>query len=110
MELAPGEKVTTPEPIYYECHITISPLTTLHQRAVAQRDCCTPFKFKVAELMMQKKDPHKLDSFITGHGKDYDELMIRGKEVCKALEQAGAEIWRFKIEAVLYDERMKPAT
>lgn len=39
--------------LYYECHITIEPL--FEDRLDQLRLICSHFKFKVADLLMQKK-------------------------------------------------------
>jgi hypothetical protein len=95
-------------PKYYECHITIEP--AFGERLAEIKRIVHPWKFKVADLLMQKRgedtpERSKFDTFCTGHSKDSFEDLKRRMVSCQmALIAADFKVWRSKIEAVLYDE------
>lgn len=95
---------------YYECHITIEPV--FGDRLEAFQKLCELFKFRVAKLLMQKERDSQgsrsdKDSFCTGHSLTYEDMDLRMKELTIALQTAGFEVWRRKIEYVIYDEKCK---
>jgi hypothetical protein len=94
--------------MYYEAHVTIEPVfgTKLRTFKAIARD----YKFRVADLFLQKRSEDKpersrFDSFCTGRGTDYDELKARTVECVLDLHHSGFDVWRYKIEKVLLDER-----
>lgn len=101
-----------PKPIsYYESHITIEPVFGEDLEKVAQ--LAREHSFKVADLLMQKRKTDtpvrsSKDTFCTGRGKDYSDLEGRMMDLAKAIRMAGFDVWRTKIEAILYDVRFKP--
>lgn len=101
----------TPEIKSFEAHITIEPV--FGERFDQFERCCAPYKFKPAELLLQKhREATPLrsnkDSFCTGHDKDYDVLYGRTKALVADLKEAGFEVWRHKIEGIVLDERTPP--
>lgn len=96
--------------IYYECHITLAPV---FGEELDRLKGITEFhRFKVADLLMQrhkheKPELSKKDSFCTGRDVSYDTLFSRMMECSNAMTQNGFQVWRRKIEAVLWDEKFK---
>jgi hypothetical protein len=97
--------------MYYECHITIEPVfgERLEQFAML----CAGRQFKPAKLLMQKRaqdtpERSARDSFCTGHAQELDAIQSRMIGLTDDLVTAGFQVWRRKIEHVVYDERMKP--
>ena len=96
---------------YYECHITIEPVEVSELYKLDH--VLEPFGFKRANLLMQKnrnETPERSDkdTFCTGHSKEYDDIFDRMQQASGQLKSFGFKIWRKKIEAILYDERIQP--
>jgi len=97
-------------PIYYESHVTVEPcfgdeLKTFNQIS-------GQFGFRVADLFLQKDrtvtpERSNKDSFCTGKDKNYEDLKLRMDCLVTKLEKYNIQVWRAKIEAILYDERFK---
>lgn len=101
-----------PEPIYYECHITIESVFGEDLQRV--EEIVSKNGFKLAKLLTQKSGTEKLersnkDTFCTAHSKDYQELHRMMREVRHNLRIAGFKVWRSKIEAILFDEKEGPS-
>jgi len=97
-------------PLYLECHITLEPLCE-DRRAWAE-DLIKPFGFKLAKLLMQKRnvdtpERSKYDTFCTGHAppEQWDKLVMKMTCCIKSLQSAGFKVWRYKIESVMMDSR-----
>ena len=99
-----------PQPTYYESHVTVEPVFGM------QLDILTILAgrhgFKVADLLMlrdrtERAERSDKDSFCTGRGPDYAELYARMNDLRIELVTSGIQVWRCKIEAVLYDQRYK---
>jgi len=98
------------KPLYYESHITIEPvygpeLVKFEYLAKAQG-------YRVARLLLQKdrdSTPERSDkdSFCTGRDKDYDSLHYRMMSLVANLQETGFKVWRYKIESVIFDEKVK---
>lgn len=102
-----------PEPIYYECHITIESVFGEDLQRV--EEIVSKNGFKLAKLLTQKSGTEKLersnkDTFCTAHSKDYQELHRMMREVSHNLRIAGFKVWRSKIEAILFDEKEEPSS
>jgi hypothetical protein len=100
-----------PDPSVFECHITIEPV--FGERFLKFEELCSPYKFRPAELLMQKSRTEtplrsSKDSFATSHGKDYFELKSRMDGLVAILKHNGFDVWRTKIEGILYDNRTPP--
>ena len=96
------------KPIYYECHITIEPV--YGERLSYFQDLASRYDFRVAKLLMQKdreatEQRSNKDSFCTGHAKDFDDIHDRMHLLKEDLIQAGFQVWRCKIEAIVLDEK-----
>ena len=103
--------MTPPAVMSFEAHITIEPV--FGERFDKFEHCCNPYKFKPAELLLQKSrqsTPQRSnkDSFCTGHGKDYAEILQRTTDLVDTLKAAGFEVWRYKIEGIVLDVRTPP--
>lgn len=97
-------------PKYYESHITIEPV--FDQRLADFASISKHYGFRVAELVMVKDreatgERSNKDAFCTGRGQSFDDLQVRMTKLTHALQDAGFEVWRYKIESILVDERLK---
>ncbi len=93
---------------YFECHITIEPV--FDEKLVLFTNIASNQGFRVAKLLMQKDrtgtgERSTKDSFCTGHAKTYEEIELRMKNLTTLLQEAGFDVWRRKIEHVIYDEK-----
>lgn len=90
--------------LYYEAHITIDPieddLRKLHAGFSARF-----YGFRLAKLLMDKGVPSQLDTFMTGHGTDLDDIKQRTLDLCRTLQQNGFKVRRYKIEDTVLDSR-----
>ena len=97
---------------YYESHVTVEPLFGTDFDVFTE--VCLSFGFKPAKLFMQKDreaTPQRSDkdTFCTGHSKSFKDLEDRMLGLVEQLQHTYAvSVWRFKIEAILVDERLKP--
>lgn len=89
--------------LYFEAHVTIDPVDE-------EGDLRTLAKnrgFRVAELLMKKTlDKSRLDDFMTGRGKDYEDLLARTQDLVVDLQEAGFNVRRYKLENTLLDVRL----
>ncbi len=97
---------------YYECHITIEPV--FDERLQEFTKICATERFKPAKLLMQKREQDTAersskDTFATAHSKDYQDIHDRMMRVVTQAALSGFAVWRYKIEAVVLDERVKRA-
>lgn len=101
----------TPEIASYEAHITIEPV--FGERFNKFEELCAPYKFKPAELLLQKQRAatptrSNKDSFCTGHGFEYAEVKARTEKLVDDLKECGFDVWRYKIEGIVLDVRTPP--
>lgn len=102
-----------PAPAYFESHVTIEPVTG--EREMKFAELCQARGYRAAKLLM-KKDREATevrsdkDAFCTGHDTDYGKIEGRMNALVADLRAAGFDVWRYKIEAVLLDVRVKPKT
>ena len=93
--------------LYLEAHVTIAPVFDQERERV--KALVEPYGFKLAHLVMLKDKgpdlPSQRDSFMTGHGKDIDDLAGRTRQVVLALGCHGFKVWRYKIESCVIDSR-----
>jgi hypothetical protein len=90
-----------PTRLYYEAHITIDPVDDV-DRAQAN-DIGTSYGFRLAKLLMDKGVPSQLDTFLTGRGKEYEDILARTRMVVDSLKRSGFVVRRAKIEDTLLD-------
>lgn len=95
----------------FEAHITIEPV--FGEKFNLFEACCKPYQFRPAELLLQKTrvgTPQRStrDSFCTGHGVEYGELLTKTKHLVEDLRACGFSVWRYKIEEILIDVRTPP--
>lgn len=96
------------DPQYYECHITIEPV--FGERLELFSELCVPFRFRPAKLFMQKErtetpERSSKDTFCTGHSREYFDIEMRMRSLLETLRLNSFKVFRYKIEAVLLDER-----
>lgn len=94
--------------LYYECHITIEPV--FDDRLELFKKVCETQNFHVAKLLMQKRaedtpERSAKDSFCTGHSQNFWDIMDRMVRLVGALQKAGFDVWRYKIEDCVVDSR-----
>jgi len=92
----------------YEVHITISPVFGEDLEAV--KEIVEPHGFKVAELLIQKDredtpERSDKDTFCTGHFGDSHEATYCMLKATNDLRSNGFDVWRNKVEHIIYDER-----
>lgn len=92
----------------YETHITIEPVLD-DRRKMDLQLIAEQCHFKVAELLMVKKDgkmsESRLDSFLTGHDKEYPKAYDNMTDLISRLQQANFKVWRYKIECIILDSK-----
>lgn len=110
-------KPTRPAPLfgkmnikYYECHITLEPV--FDGRLQQASTICQKFNFKIADLLMQKRKMDlpmrsSKDTFTTSRSLSYQDILDRMNACVHELQMNDFKIWRKKIEAVIFDERIK---
>lgn len=89
---------------YYEAHITIDPVPAEHREKV--QNLINPWRFKLAKLLMDKGVPSQLDTFMTGHDKELENIADRVTSTVVALRTAGYKVRRYKIEDTILDSRI----
>lgn len=88
----------------YECHITVEPIEAPLLLSMVN-DRAHTLGFRLAKLLMQKGQPSNLDTFMTGHSEDYEDMRARMRSLCGELTGLGIEVRRAKIEEILFDTR-----
>lgn len=96
--------------LYYEVHVTIDPVFDA-RREVADA-IAKSHGFKLAKLIMRKKEaegetPAQDDTFMTGHGQDYEDMVDRTTRLVKFLQHNDFVVRRYKIEDTLADSRLE---
>ena len=96
--------------LYYEAHITIEPV--FDERLEAARVLAEGFEFRVADLLMQKREEDtpersKNDTFMTGHATSLNDIKARVSNLVAELKIEGFTVWRYKIEDTIMDSRAK---
>jgi hypothetical protein len=94
--------------LYYETHVTIDPVFDERREEAAKT--AEAYGFRLAKLIMRKRtadaeQPSRDDTFMTGHGADWDDMTVRTIGLIKALQRRGFVIRRYKIEDTLIDSR-----
>lgn len=94
---------------YYESHITIEPLFGEDLENFAS--LCRTELFKPAKLLMQKDRASTAtrsdkDTFCTGHSKNFGDIETRMRNLITKIQKNNFKVWRYKIEAILVDERL----
>jgi hypothetical protein len=93
-----------PEAIYYECHVTVSPV--FDEKLEEFKNICRNRGFSVAKLLMAKGGASKKDSFCTGRSDTYEDMFNRMTALVYELQQFDFEVWRYKIEVVVLDVKL----
>ena len=95
---------------YYEAHVTVEPVfNDVREGATVTAQ---QYGFKLAKLLMQKRivdapERSKYDTFMTAHGVNLEDITNRTKDLVTALQAAGLNVWRYKIEDTILDSRIK---
>lgn len=94
--------------LYYESHITIEPVDEDDREKI--ETIVNSCGFRLAKLLMQKRkvdtpERSKYDTFCTGHSTEEAKLIAHMIRCVKALQSAGYQVWRYKIECVTIDSR-----
>jgi hypothetical protein len=90
--------------LYYESHVTIAPVTGLRLELFKQ--LCSIYEFRVAKLIMEKPGERK-DAFCTGRSKSIDRLFDMMHGLLNSLREKEFEVYRYKIENCILDEKFK---
>lgn len=94
---------------YFESHITIEPI--FDEAALKQATAIAKkYGFRMAELLMQRARAgtpvrSNKDSFMTARDTDESALMERMVECAEDFKRHNYDVYRMKIEAVVFDER-----
>lgn len=94
--------------LYFESHITIEPVFDERREqasAIAKNN-----GFRLADLLMKKRteqteERSDKDTFMTSHGKFFEDIEQRMRDVVVELQKEGFKVWRYKIEDVVLDSR-----
>lgn len=94
--------------LYYEAHVTIEPVFDVRLNAL--KSIAREHGFRVADLFMKKREADsetrsKHDTFMTGHGKNLEDLQHRMSLMIRSAQSAGFQVWRYKIEDAVMDSR-----
>lgn len=97
-------------PRYYESHVTLEPV--FGERLELAREISERHGFKVADLLMVKTAlgpaaRSDKDTFTTGRSKTFEDLHCRMSRLESDLSDNGFQVWRAKIEAVIFDQRYR---
>lgn len=97
---------------YFEVHVTVEPVEG--DRLDLFKEVCSWSGFRVADLIMVKKrkvteERSDRDQFCTGRFNFRDVAERTMYELLDNLEVNRFEVWRYKIEAVILDVRLKTA-
>jgi hypothetical protein len=93
-----------PEAIYYECHVTVSPV--FDEKIEQFKSICQRHQFSVAKLLMVKGGASKKDSFCTGRSLYYEDILNRMTGLVRELQLSDFEVWRYKIEVAVLDVKL----
>jgi len=96
--------------LYYEVHVTIEPV--IGSRLDEFKKLCKQWGFRVADLLMVKNrgttaERSDKDQFCTGRFNTNGQAMHSMKRLVADLGLYGFQVWRYKIEAVIFDKRVK---
>jgi len=96
--------------LYYESHVTVEPV--FDERLEKFKEICAPHTFKPAKLLMKKRSfdtpvRSEYDTFCTGKNKNEEKLRLSMMLLIKDLIDNGFDVWRYKIEAILLDVKVK---
>lgn len=94
--------------LYYESHVTIAPV--FDEVRVGADILARQYGFKLAKLLMKKREldtPERsdLDTFMTSHSKELEDILKRTSDLVIALKTKGYKVWRYKIEDTVLDSR-----
>ena len=95
--------------IYYESHITIEPVFGKNLEQL--KEIVEKHNFKVANLLIQKDreitpERSDKDTFCTAKSKNITELESNMNDLLLELTLNSFHVWRFKIEAIIVDEKL----
>lgn len=95
---------------YLEAHVTIEPV--FDDRLEEAKEIARLYKFKVADLLMKKRKTDSEvrsmhDTFMTGHSKNYEDIVDRVANLVQHLKNTGFQVWRAKIEDTLMDTKLE---
>lgn len=95
---------------YYEIHITIEPV--FDDRLEGLKHIALMSGFKVASLLMKKRaedteQRSRYDTFMTSHTQVLSEAIGNVRDMTRLLQREGFKVWRYKIEDIVLDSRIK---
>jgi len=92
--------------LYYEVHVTVAPDFDRIEQA---KEIAKAQGFHMGDLLLMKRDDersHK-DMFFTFRTKIYREAISQTRKIVDALNAAGFNVLRYKIEDTLLDSKIK---
>jgi hypothetical protein len=95
---------------YYECHITLEPI--FDDRLEFADRISKAWGFKIADLLMKKRNVDtevrsSKDTFMTAHSKHLGKIREDMSCLIRHLKSEGFVVWRYKIEDIVLDSRIK---
>ncbi len=96
--------------LYFESHITVEPV--FDERLEELKEIVGRSGFRVADLLMKKRqkdsaERSQFDTFCTARSKDWLDIVTATTTTVFVLQAEGFDVWRYKIENTLLDERLK---
>ncbi len=88
--------------LYYECHVTIEPPTTVER--VQELDTISKSRgWRMSTFTMLKPGAEPPNAFISYRNQDYDKTLAGVRAVIDDVEAHGFTVLRWKIEDTLFD-------
>jgi hypothetical protein len=89
----------------FECHVTTAPPISeeSHNNLV---DICNAYNFRIARLYMKTGSPSTKDAFMTFKSDDYGKTYANMVGLIDTLNKCGFDVWRYKIEKILFDSKI----
>lgn len=94
-------------PIYYESHINVELLQDGSLKRHHAEMIARTYRMKISDMNGNDHldDPKRVESILTGHSQNEQDLKDRVYMVVEALKACEVDVTRYKIEAALLDSR-----
>jgi hypothetical protein len=95
----------------FECHVTLEPIiqgqALAQEREARLEDLATKSNFKIATLLMRDGTRSRDNSFCSAKNIDYNYLIEDMISFLCDLKKEGYKVYRYKIEQILLDVKIK---
>jgi hypothetical protein len=101
--------VTKPKPttdLYFEAHITISPIGDDYVLRSRVEDLGRSLGFRMATFLLKKDDQDQPDDFFSSRSHDYELIEYQVEMMVRYLNEYGVKVKRYKIENTLLDVKL----